>query len=165
MGNSHSLLSSWLAWPWQNYNSTKAPKLDSEQAEEITKETGFNKATLNRLHDRFTHLDRNQQGYLTKADLGKIVDFEVNPFKDRIFQMFTDFEPGKDKIFFEDFCSVLAKFQPVGVRATAKDKERVLRERANMLFNFYRSGGLIQTPDSSLSGDSPRTSLGKPSKI
>ena len=85
--------------------------LDSEQAEEISNVTGFSPEIVAKLHQRFNQLDVHQQGYLTISDLENIKRFDKNPFKDRIFKIFTDYDPSKEKIFFEEFCTTLAKFR------------------------------------------------------
>ena len=77
---------------------------------------------IERLSDRFTTLDKNQKGYLSREDLLEIPDLTTNPLGDRIIHaFFTDSANttndtavhDNDKLTFYDFVRVMARFQPL----------------------------------------------------
>ena len=49
-------------------NSRSTLQLQQEEIDEITDETGFTKQQIERLYARFSSLDKQSHGYLTRED-------------------------------------------------------------------------------------------------
>ena len=73
---------------FQMGNSRSALQLQSEEIEEISGETGFTRPQIERLYDRFTSLDKANQGFLTREDFLRIPELAINPLGDRIVHAF-----------------------------------------------------------------------------
>ena len=69
--------------------SNASMQLQSEELSEISKETGFTPKQVKRLYSRFTSLDKNNTGSLTKNDFQRIPELHVNPLRDRIIEVLT----------------------------------------------------------------------------
>ncbi|XP_026547549.1 calcineurin B homologous protein 2-like [Notechis scutatus] len=87
--------------------------------EAILAETGFSKASLARLYQRFQALDRDDKGYLNRYDLEGIGELAVNPIGDRIINAF--FQDGGEEADFRSFARVLAHFRPVEAPGKPED--------------------------------------------
>ncbi|XP_072346410.1 calcineurin B homologous protein 2 [Scyliorhinus torazame] len=81
----------------------------------IIQETGFSKAHICRLYDRFADLDKSETGKLSREDFQRIGELAVNPLGDRIINAF--FPDDKQSLDFRSFIRILACFRP-----TVKDK-------------------------------------------
>ncbi|VDK43032.1 unnamed protein product [Anisakis simplex] len=66
----------------------KPIKLSGEETNELCHQTGFTRAQIHRLHERFYHLDKRGQGFLERDDFFEIPDLEINPLSDRIIDAF-----------------------------------------------------------------------------
>ncbi|XP_067875261.1 calcineurin B homologous protein 2 [Heterodontus francisci] len=86
-----------------------------EDLQEIIQETGFSKAHIGRLYDRFEELDKSKKGKLSREDFQRIGELAVNPLGDRIIGAF--FPDDKQSLDFRSFIRILACFRP-----TVKDK-------------------------------------------
>lgn len=62
--------------------------LQDEEIGQISHETGFSAQQIERLYARFTHLDRDSCGSLSKNDLLSIPELAINPLCDRIIEIF-----------------------------------------------------------------------------
>merc|ERR1712211_222073 len=107
-------------------NSRSQLQLQEEEINEITAETGFTKQQIERLYARFTSLDKQNHGYLTREDFLRIPELAINPLGDRIVHAFfrdgrassgSSIEKGsaadRDVVNFCDFVRVLAHFRPI----------------------------------------------------
>merc|ERR1711928_66114 len=62
-------------------NSRSQLQLQEEEINEITAETGFTKQQIERLYARFTSLDKQNHGYLTREDFLRIPELAINPLE------------------------------------------------------------------------------------
>merc|ERR1712227_756839 len=96
-------------------NSRSSLQLQAEDIEAIQEETGFNNNQIDRLYSRFSSLDKQDKGYLSREDFLRIPELAINPLGDRIVHAFF-FESrsgDEDKVDFKDFVRVLAHFRPI----------------------------------------------------
>lgn len=85
--------------------------LQKEEINTISNETGFSPNQIKRLYNRFTALDKDNAGYLTRQDLLRIPELHVNPLCDRIIEVLID-DHGKDgKLNFRQFAKVFSTFR------------------------------------------------------
>merc|ERR1711997_918470 len=110
-------------------NSRSSQALQEENISQIEADTGFTANQIERLWSRFTSLDKQQKGYLTREDFLRIPELAINPLGDRIVHAFFrdgrssdvthDYSPEKgagadrDVVNFCDFVRVLAHFRPL----------------------------------------------------
>merc|ERR1719190_101486 len=123
-------------------NSRSTLQLQQEEIEEITAETGFTKQQIERLYARFTSLDKQNHGYLTREDFLRIPELAINPLGDRIVHAFF-FESRNgddDKVDFKDFVRVLAHFRPIKKNAE-KNKLNTRMEKLHFAFRMYDLDG------------------------
>merc|ERR1712183_706603 len=96
-------------------NSRSSLQLQPEDITAIQEETGFNQNQIERLYSRFSSLDKQDKGYLSREDFLRIPELAINPLGDRIVHAF--FYESKngddDKVDFKDFVRVLAHFRPI----------------------------------------------------
>lgn len=102
--------------------------LQDEEIQLISEETGFTPAQVERLYSRFTTLDKDTNGSLSKEDFLKIPELAINPLCDRIVHMFfVDCDEDHERINFRQFMNVLATFRPsskpIRVRTPSKQEE------------------------------------------
>jgi len=69
-------------------NSRSTLLLEEENLRQIEEETGFTSNQIERLWSRFTSLDKQQKGYLTREDFLRIPELAINPLGDRIVHAF-----------------------------------------------------------------------------
>jgi calcineurin B family protein 1 len=115
-------------------NFGSSPYIPEETMKQIHAETGFTVTQIETLWHRFTVLDKNDKGYLTREDFLGIPELAINPLADRIVHAF--FQDGHDgheteykfqeKMQFFDFVKVLAHFRPI-----KKEKEHSHRNKLN----------------------------------
>merc|ERR1712088_294574 len=91
-------------------NSRSQLQLQEEEINEITAETGFTKQQIERLYARFTSLDKQNHGYLTREDFLRIPELAINPLGDRIVHAFfyESKSQGEEKVDFKDFVRVVS---------------------------------------------------------
>eukprot|EP00088_Acartia_fossae_P068921 TRINITY_DN8855_c0_g1_i2.p1 TRINITY_DN8855_c0_g1~~TRINITY_DN8855_c0_g1_i2.p1 ORF type:complete len:224 (+),score=56.29 TRINITY_DN8855_c0_g1_i2:42-713(+) len=89
--------------------------LQDEDIEKIERETGFTANQIDRLYSRFTSLDKEEKGYLSRDDFLRIPELAINPLGDRIVHAFfhDNKERTDDNVNFTDFVKVLAHFRPI----------------------------------------------------
>merc|ERR1711931_569603 len=96
-------------------NSRSSLQLQPEEIEAITEETGFTKQQIERLYARFSSLDKQSHGYLSREDFLRIPELAINPLGDRIVHAFfyESKNTDEEKVDFKDFVRVVAHFRPV----------------------------------------------------
>lgn len=115
--------------------SNRSILLRRDEIQEISNETGFTAKQIARLYSRFTNLDKNNNGFLTRADFARIPELHINPLRDRIIDVIIDDSGYDDKINFRQFAKVFSTF-----RRDKKDtnsKENKLK----FLFSVYDRDG------------------------
>merc|ERR1712083_1031645 len=119
-------------------NSRSQLQLQEEEISEITAETGFTKQQIERLYARFTSLDKQNHGYLTREDFLRIPELAINPLGDRIVHAFfyESKSQGEEKVDFKDFVRVVAHFRPVK-KNPAKNKLNTRHEKLHFAFRMY----------------------------
>jgi Ca2+-binding EF-hand superfamily protein len=87
--------------------------LQDEEINLISEETGFSKAQIERLYERFKSLDKSGIcGSLSRQDFLRVPELAINPLCDRIVHMFfVDCDEDHDRINFRQFMKVLATFR------------------------------------------------------
>merc|ERR1739847_258057 len=115
-------------------NSRSQLQLQEEEINEITSETGFTKQQIERLYARFTSLDKQNHGYLTREDFLRIPELAINPLGDRIVHAFfyESKSQGEEKVDFKDFVRVVAHFRTVK-KNPAKNKLNTRMEKLAVL--------------------------------
>merc|ERR1712066_363171 len=139
-------------------NSRSSLQLQQEEINEITAETGFTKQQIERLYARFTSLDKQNHGYLTREDFLRIPELAINPLGDRIVHAFfwdnakksdsnnrfPNDEPNMDgtneRVNFPDFVRVLAHFRPLK-KDSDNNKLNGREEKLRFAFRMYDLDG------------------------
>jgi len=137
-------------------NSRSTLLLEEENLRQIEEETGFTSNQIERLWSRFTSLDKQQKGYLTREDFLRIPELAINPLGDRIVHAFFrdgrssdathDYSPEKgagadrDVVNFCDFVRVLAHFRPLK-KNLEKNKLNSRQEKLKFAFRMYDLDG------------------------
>lgn len=90
-------------------------QLSIDESREVAEKTGFSIAQVNKLYHRFTQLDKEDKGHLSRDDLMAIPELAINPLADRIVDLFlpnhvNDSTSAQCK--FLKFCEILAHFRP-----------------------------------------------------
>merc|ERR1711951_206322 len=113
-----------------------------EEINEITAETGFTKQQIERLYARFTSLDKQNHGHLTREDFQRTPELAINPLGDRIVHAFfyESKSQGEEKVDFKDFVRVLAHFRPIKKNAE-KNKLNTRMEKLHFAFRMYDLDG------------------------
>lgn len=85
--------------------------LHKEEVQAISDETGFSAKQIKRLYNRFTSLDKDNTGYLTRQDFLKIPELHINPLCDRIIEVLIE-DYGQDgKLNFSQFTKLFSTFR------------------------------------------------------
>merc|ERR1712165_345721 len=137
-------------------NSKSSLLLTQENITQISSETGFTASQIERLWSRFTSLDKQQKGYLSREDFLRIPELAINPLGDRIVHAFFrdgrssdvthDYSPEKgagadrDVVNFCDFVRVLAHFRPLK-KNMEKNKLNSRQEKLKFAFRMYDLDG------------------------
>lgn len=151
-------------------NSRSSLLLQEENIRQIEEETGFTANQIERLWSRFTSLDKQQKGYLTREDFLRIPELAINPLGDRIVHAFfrdglsnsgagganngsersggfspesgnsPEKSPDQDVVNFCDFVRVLAHFRPLKKKAE-KNKMNSRQEKLKFAFRMYDLDG------------------------
>ena len=78
---------------WTTIMKEKKLKMESE-----VQETGFNNNQIDRLYSRFSSLDKQDKGYLSREDFLRIPELAISPLGDRIVHaFFTESRCGDDE--------------------------------------------------------------------
>jgi len=119
---------------------------------DIEEETGFTANQIERLYSRFTSLDKQHKGHLTRDDLLRIPELAINPLGDRIVHAFftdgharsnndiSEKEGMREVINFPDFVRVLAHFRPIK-KNSEKNKLNSRQEKLKFAFRMYDLDG------------------------
>ncbi|CAG9806353.1 unnamed protein product [Chironomus riparius] len=108
--------------------------LREEEIAQIQEETGFTPAQIERLYSRFTSLDRNDSGTLSREDFLRIPELAINPLCDRIVHsFFTD--SNDDRVNFRQFMQVLARFRTI--KSSKENKLNSREEKLRFAFRMY----------------------------
>jgi calcineurin B family protein 1 len=134
-------------------NSRSTLLLEEDNLRQIEEETGFSSNQIERLWSRFTSLDKQQKGYLTREDFLRIPELAINPLGDRIVHAFfrdgrassgSGIEKGsagdRDVVNFCDFVRVLAHFRPIK-KNVEKNKLNSRQEKLKFAFRMYDLDG------------------------
>merc|ERR1712038_1150292 len=134
-------------------NSKSSLLLTQENITQISSETGFTASQIERLWSRFTSLDKQQKGYLSREDFLRIPELAINPLGDRIVHAFfrdgacrvspdavDAAETGSEVVNFPDFVRVLAHFKPLKKNAE-KNKLNSREEKLRFAFRMYDLDG------------------------
>ncbi|KAH8272181.1 hypothetical protein KR018_008776 [Drosophila ironensis] len=108
--------------------------LRNEEIAQIQEETGFTPNQIERLYSRFTSLDRNDCGTLSREDLMRIPELAINPLCERIVHSFFA-ESKDDRVNFRQFMNVLAHFRPL--RDNKQSKLNSREEKLKFAFKMY----------------------------
>lgn len=133
-------------------NSRSSQALQEENISQIESDTGFTANQIERLWSRFTSLDKQDKGYLTREDFLRIPELAINPLGDRIVHAF--FRDGhsnangiselenrdRDVVNFCDFVRVLAHFRPIK-KNVEKNKLNSRQEKLKFAFRMYDLDG------------------------
>lgn len=123
--------------------------LQKEEIDDIALETGFTPSQIKRLYNRFTNLDKDNTGYLSKSSLIRIPELHVNPLRDRIIEVLINDYGTDGKLNFRQFAKVLATFrrktsntttqhESPGAGATAEPGSPNSREnKLRFIFDIY----------------------------
>lgn len=85
--------------------------LQRSEIDSISKETGFSSGQIKRLYDRFSALDKDNNGYLTKNVLIQIPELRVSPLRDRIIEVLIADYGTDGRLDFHQFATVLSTFR------------------------------------------------------
>jgi len=141
-------------------NSKSSLLLTQEDISQISSETGFTASQIERLWSRFTSLDKQQKGYLSREDFLRIPELAINPLGDRIVHAFFrdgassnsagsdavdsaengELPAGSEVVNFPDFVRVLAHFKPLK-KTPEKNKLNSREEKLRFAFRMYDLDG------------------------
>ena len=108
--------------------------LQKDDLDQIASETGFTTNQVKRLYNRFTSLDKNGLGYLTKQEFLRIPELHVNPLCDRIIEVLIDDNGQDGKINFRQFAKVFSIFR----RGKSEQSDTNSKEnKLKFLFGIY----------------------------
>ena len=87
---------------------------------------------------RFSSLDKQDKGYLSREDFLRIPELAINPLGDRIVHafFFESRSQEEEKVDFKDFVRVLAHFRPIKKNAE-KNKLNTRMEKLHFAFRLY----------------------------
>merc|ERR1711953_761396 len=93
--------------------------------------------TRERLYSRFSSLDKQDKGYLSREDFLRIPELAINPLGDRIVHafFFESRSQEEEKVDFKDFVRVLAHFRPIKKNAE-KNKLNTRMEKLHFAFRM-----------------------------
>jgi len=114
-------------------------QLSPDESKEIAGKTGFSVAQVNKLYHRFTQLDKEDKGHLSRDDLIAIPELAINPLADRIVDLFLPTnasDSSSTQCKFLKFCEILAHFRPCNSKTKDEDpNSRISKTR--LIFNTF----------------------------
>uniref|UniRef100_A0A182XV11 EF-hand domain-containing protein n=2 Tax=Anopheles stephensi TaxID=30069 RepID=A0A182XV11_ANOST len=108
--------------------------LREEEIAQIHEETGFTPNQIERLYSRFTSLDRNDCGTLSREDFLRIPELAINPLCERIVHSFFA-DSNDDRVNFRQFTRVLAHFRPI--KPNKENRLNSREEKLRFAFKMY----------------------------
>ncbi|CAH2094748.1 unnamed protein product [Euphydryas editha] len=108
--------------------------LREEEIAQIQEETGFTPNQIERLYSRFTSLDKNDCGTLSREDFLRIPELAINPLSERIVHSFFA-ESHDDRVNFLQFMRVLSHFRPI--RKNRENRLNSREEKLRFAFSMY----------------------------
>nr|CAB3230701.1 calcineurin B homologous protein 1-like [Phallusia mammillata] len=108
--------------------------LQEDEIQRIHEETGFSHNQIIRLFSRFTCLDKEQNGFLTRDDFLRIPELAINPLAERIVDSF--FKNGHEHVNFRTFMNTLAHFRPCNSK-TPDDAPNSVSNKIKFIFSIY----------------------------
>jgi len=108
--------------------------LSEADIKNIQTNTGFSGSQIERLYSRFTSLDKNCQGSLSREDFLRIPELAINPLGDRIVHAFFK-DSQDDRVNFHQFVAVLARFRPT--KRAQDNKLNSREEKLRFAFKMY----------------------------
>merc|ERR1739848_417923 len=125
-------------------NSRSTLQLQQEEIEEITAETGCTKQQIERLYARFSSLDKQSHGYLTREDFLRIPELAINPLAERIIDMFiiqsksnqNNHATPDDRVNFKEFCCMLSNFKSTSKKTDDVETDSRTK-KLRFLFKMY----------------------------
>lgn len=117
--------------------------LSPDESAEVAGKTGFSVAQVNKLYHRFTQLDKDQKGHLSRDDLMSIPELAINPLADRIVDLFLPQNShGSESTIctFLTFCEILTHFRPTNSKTKERDPNSRLGKTKLVFDVFDRSG-------------------------
>lgn len=114
-------------------------QLSVDDSSDIANKTGFSVAQINKLYHRFTQLDKEDKGHLSRDDLMAIPELAINPLADRIVDLFLPHHSQgaeSSKCTFLKFCEILAHFRPTNSKTKTKDPNSPI-EKTKLVFDVF----------------------------
>jgi len=114
-------------------------QLSPDESAEVAGKTGFSVAQVNKLYHRFTQLDKEDKGHLSRDDLMAIPELAINPLADRIVDLFLpQHSQGADssQCTFLKFCEILAHFRPTNSKTKERDPNSRM-EKTKLVFEVF----------------------------
>jgi len=99
-------------------------QLSPDESAEVAQKTGFSVGQVNKLYHRFTQLDKEDKGHLSRDDLMAIPELAINPLAERIVDLFLPQHSQSleaTQCTFMKFCEILAHFRPTNSKTKEKD--------------------------------------------
>ncbi|XP_062502258.1 calcineurin B homologous protein 1-like [Corticium candelabrum] len=110
--------------------------LKEDETAELSAATGFSARQIVRLYSRYSTLDKENKGYLSREDFEHIPELAINPLGDRIIAAFMDGSQD-EHVNFKQFLSVLARFRPIKKHVTNQSSVNSKEEKLRFAFNMY----------------------------
>lgn len=107
-----------------------------EEFRRLSKQSGFSMPQIERLHERFKQLDRDEKGFLEHPDLLSIRGLMMNPLGERFIQLLFDTSDG-DRVNFHHFLRFLSIFRPISKQLPSVERREALRRKIWLLFKTY----------------------------
>ena len=107
-----------------------------EEFRNLSKQTGFSLAQIERLHDRFGQLDQEAKGFLEHQDLLSIRSLMTNPLGERFVQLLLE-TSDNERVSFGQFVRFLSTFIPIRKGLTSSEKKAAARQKIWLLFKIY----------------------------
>ncbi|XP_063706643.1 calcineurin B homologous protein 1 [Culicoides brevitarsis] len=108
--------------------------LRKEEIAQIQEESGFTPNQIERLYSRFTALDKNDCGTLSREDFLRIPELAINPLCDRIVHAFFA-DSNDDRVNFRQFMKVLSLFRPI--KHGKENRMNSREEKLRFAFKMY----------------------------
>lgn len=108
--------------------------LQKEEIESLSIESGFTSKQIKRLYNRFTSLDKDGIGYLSKQDFSRIPELHVNPLCDRLIEVLIDDYGEDSKLNFKQFVAVFSIFRR---GKSDKNESNSKENKLKFLFGIY----------------------------